>query len=307
MCALMWANTQAARRLSLIAALGVAIVLVVSATAGARTVSSELHGPARIRVANFYLVGGSKPGPALDFYDTQQPRKSDKPLISNLGYGQVSAYVTPREDAGYSNLYIYPAGSKTWGKPFDDTRSGENIASSGWVQGQQETVVMGTDPDTHQPTFATIAEIEPSTPPGYRSALLKWPPGTPDIGLLAVNVDGLIENTAKYGGVDLRIDGKCPDNTLITGKPARDSNNPTTPAALANYNAANFLLREQEHSLDVVAEPGPGQGLSQQQCDAATSEASLKVIVNRVHPALVFIYGPSPAHINTAVARVANG
>jgi hypothetical protein len=166
---------------------------------------------------------------------------------------------------------------------------------------------MGTDPSTHQPTFATVAEIEPSTPPGYKSALLKWPPGIPHIGLLAVNVDGLIENTSKYGGVDLRIDGKCPDNTLTTGKPAHDSNNPTAPAALSNYNAANFLLREQEHTLDIVAEPGPDQGLSQQQCDAAKSKASLKVIVDRVHPALIFIYGPSPADVKTAVARVANG
>lgn len=297
-------GTDPVRRLSRAAALGVAMVLVVNPAAGARTVNFEPAGPptGKIRIANFFLVGGNKPGPALDFYDTQQPGKSDKPLISNLGYGQISPYVAPRADAGYSNLYIYPAGSKTWGKPLDGTRSGENIASSGWVQGQQETVVMGTDPSTNQPTFATVAEVEPSKPPGYKTALLKWPYGGK--GLLATNVDGLIENTSKYGGIDLRIDGKCPDNTLTTGKPARDSNNPTAPAALSNYNAANFPLAPGGHKLDIVADPGPGQGLSQQQCDAAKSEASLTVTVSPNHAKLLFIYGPSPAKLKAVVDHI---
>ncbi len=284
------------------------MVLVVSNGAGARTVNSKPAGPARIRVANFYLVGGNTPGPPLDFYDVQQPGKSDKPLISNLHYGWTSAYVTPREDAGYSNLYIYPHGSKTWGKPFDGTRSGENIASSGWVAGQQETVVMGTDPSTFQPTFATVAEIEPSTPPGYKSAL-PWA-AAGNKGILAVNVDGLIENTAKYGGVDVRIDGKCPDNVLPSGKPAHDSNNPTTPAAVSNYNAADFLVSKYtNHTVQIIPEPGPGQALSQQQCETAKSVKSLFVGTSwHNEPLLVFIIGPSPAKADFGVgARVANG
>ncbi len=176
--------------------------------------------PAKIRVANFFLVGGSTPGPALDFYDTQQPGNSDKPLISNLAWGKISAYVSPRADAGYSNLYIYPAGSKTWGKPFDGTRTGTNSSSSGWVAGQQETVVMGTDLSTRQPTFATVAEVEPKSA-DLESALLRPVAGK---GLLAVNVSGLIEGTRKWPNVDLRIDGVCPDNVETNGKPAQHSN-----------------------------------------------------------------------------------
>jgi hypothetical protein len=116
---------QLARPAALLAA---AAALGVTAVAGAQSLRPggfEPSGPpaGKIRVANFFLVNGNKPGPPLDFYDTQQPAKSDKPLISHLGYGQISGYVSPRSDAGYSNLYIFPAGSKVWGKPVDGTRS----------------------------------------------------------------------------------------------------------------------------------------------------------------------------------------
>ena len=111
------------------AALAATAALVLTAGAGARplhTGSFEPSGPptAKIRVANFFLVNGINPGPAVDFYDTSQPAKTDKPLISNLGYGQISAYVSPRSDAGYANLYMFPAGSKTFGKPIDGLRGG---------------------------------------------------------------------------------------------------------------------------------------------------------------------------------------
>jgi hypothetical protein len=280
-----------------------AAALVVTAVAGARSLGFEPAGPpaGKIRVANFFLLNGTKPGPALDFYDTQQPAKSDKPLISKLGYGQISAYVSPRSDAGYSNLYIFPAGSKVWGKPVDGTRSGTNIANSGWVQGQQETVVMGTNASPNQPTFATVAEVEPPKSADLKSALLKPTGGK---GLLAVNVSGLIEGTSKYGDIDLRIDGTCPDNIDTSGKPAQDSNNPTSPAALGNYNAANFPLSPGSHKLNVVDEPGPGSGLTQQQCDTAPAKASVAVKITKAQPTLVFIYGSSPTAPKTLVAHV---
>jgi hypothetical protein len=279
-----------------------ATALVVTAAAGARPNGFEPAGPptGKIRVANFFLVNGTKPGPALDFYDTSQPAKTDKPLISHLAYGHISVYVSPRSDAGYSNLYMFPAGSKAIGKPVDGMRSGTNIANSGWVQGQQETVVMGTNASPNNPTFATVAEVEPKTA-GLETALLKPPGGK---GLLAVNVSGLIEGTSKYGDIDLRIDGTCPDNVLKTGKPAQDSNNPTTPASLGNYNAADFPLSPGKHKLNVVAEPGPGQGLTQQQCDSAPAKTSVAVKITKAPPTLVFIYGSSPTATKTLVAPV---
>jgi hypothetical protein len=285
--------------------------LLVTAGAGAR--SLRTHGsvpavppPAKIRVANFYLVGRTKPGPALDFYDTQQPGKADKPLISNLGYGQISAYVSPRADAGYSNLYVYPAGSKTWGKPFDGTRTGTNISSSGWVAGQQETVVMGTDLSTPQPTFATVAEVEPKSA-DLKSALLRPAVGK---GLLAVNVSGLIEGTSEWPDVDLRIDGFCPDNIETNGKPAQHSNVSPEPAMLADYNAADFPLSPGKHELSVVDNPAPGnspapaQALTWEECKTAPSLAGVGVTITTRTPTLVFLFGTSPATVSTLVAKV---
>jgi hypothetical protein len=286
--------------------LAVAAALLVTAVGGARSLEHQGFEPSgpptgKIRVANFFLVNGSKPGPAVDFYDTQQPAKTDKPLISNLGYGQISGYVSPRSDAGYSNLYIFPAGSKISGKPFDGIRSGLNIANSGWVQGQQETVVMGTNASPNQPTFATIAEVEPPKSADLKTALLKAPGGK---GLLVVNVSGLIEGTSKYGDVELRVDATCPDNVETTGKPAQNSNNPTTPATLGDYNAANFPLTPGSHKLNVVDDPGPGSGLTQQQCDTAPAKASVAVKIAKTPPTLVFIYGSSPATVKTLVTHV---
>jgi hypothetical protein len=209
--------------------------------------------------------------------------------------------VSPRSDAGYSNLYMFPAGSRTFGTPVDGTRSGTNIANSGWVAGQQETVVMGTNASPNQPTFATVAEAEPPKSADLKTALLKPTGGK---GLLVVNVSGLIEGTSKYGDVDLRIDGICPDNVQTTGKPAQDSNNTTSPAALGNYNAANFLLAAGSRKLNVVADPGPGSGLTQQQCDIAPAKASIAVKITKAQPTLLFIYGPSPAASKILVAHI---
>jgi hypothetical protein len=108
----------------------------------------------------------------------------------------------------------------------------------------------------------------------------------------------------EYGDVDLRIDGTCPDNVQTTGKPARDSNNTTSPATLGNYNAANFPLSPGSHKLNVVADPGPGSGLTQQQCDVAPAKASTAVNITKTQPTLLFIYGPTPAASRILVAHI---
>jgi hypothetical protein len=274
----------------------------------------EPTGPriAKIRVANFYLLPDNKPGPALDFYDTSLPSKSDKPLISYLAYGQVSQYVSPRAEGpeadytgggDYGNLYMFPAGSKKFGPKIDGMQAGTNIDNAGWVTGEQQTVVIGDSSDegyNSQPSFATVDEVEPSAV--GQSALIKPKPGA---GLLVANVNGLIEGTSKYGDVDLRIDGKCPDNILVTtGKPAQDSNDPTFPATLSNYNAANFPLPVGAHTLNVVAEPGPGSGLTQQQCRAAPAVATATVQISGSAPTIVFIYGASPHQAKMLRAKI---
>jgi hypothetical protein len=152
----------------------------------------EPTGPptGKIRVANFYLNAKGLPGATLDFYDTSRPSKSDKPLISGLKYGEISAYVSPRAagplsdftGADYAQLYIFQHGCKTFGGNVDGMQDGGNITQTGWVHGQQETLVLGDDEGLRpQPDSTDIAEVEPKkddtgqsmiiTPPTARACL----------------------------------------------------------------------------------------------------------------------------------------
>ena len=49
----------------------------------------------KIRVVNLYSADG-QPGGPIDLYDNFRPTTSDTPIISNLAYGQISDYVSPR-------------------------------------------------------------------------------------------------------------------------------------------------------------------------------------------------------------------
>jgi hypothetical protein len=274
--------------------------------------TQEPTGPptAKIRVANFYLNANGSPGTTLDFYDTSRPSKSDKPLISDLQYGEISAYVSPRAEgplslytgADYAQLYIFQHGCKTFGGKVDGRQAGSNITQAGWVHGQQETLVLGdVDGLQPQPSSVDVAEVEPPKDHTGQSMIITPPHGR---GVLVADVFGLVENTGPYGGVDLRIDGRCPDNILVGGQPASNSNNATTPATLTDYSAANFPLPYGSHTLNLVAEPGPGRGLSQQQCDTAPAVATTTVKISARPPAIVFFYGRDPHHVKVLVATI---
>jgi hypothetical protein len=96
-------------------------------SSGAGTMEPTGPPTGKIRVANFYLNAKGLPGATLDFYDTSRPSKSDKPLISGLKYGEISAYVSPRAagplsdftGADYAQLYIFQHGCKTFGGDVD--------------------------------------------------------------------------------------------------------------------------------------------------------------------------------------------
>jgi hypothetical protein len=274
--------------------------------------TAEPTGPptGKIRVANFYLNAKGSPGPTLDFYDTSRPSKSDKALISGLKYGEISGYVSPRAagpladftGADYAQLYIFQHGCKTFGGKVDGLQDGNNITQTGWVHGQQETLVLGDD-DGLQPYVSStdIAEVEPKKDDTGQSMIITPPHGK---GVLVADVFGLIEGTGKYGGVDLRIDGSCPDNILVGGQQASNSNNSTTPAALTDYSAANFPLPYGSHTLNLVAEPGPGSGLTQQQCNKAPSVATTTVKLSASPPVIVFFYGTDPHHVKVLVTTI---
>ncbi len=256
----------------------------------------------KIRIANFYAPNG-QPGGAFDFYDTSKPAASDKPLIANLAYGQVSDYVTPRAaDAGsgsYSQLYVFPAGSQAVGAPTAGGQAGMNISNAGWQAGQQQTIVMSTgDSGGNGTVSASWAAINEAGNPSGQPVLVTPSPGG---GLLVTNVSG-IDSTDRER-VDLRIDGTCPNNIdPTTGSPAQMGNVNTGPALLGNSNASNFPLAVGSHKLEVVLTSAPGQGLSQAQCQAAAAVATVTVSLAASPAVEVFIYGPTLQDVKMVTA-----
>jgi hypothetical protein len=95
----------------------------------------------KIRVANLLEIDGKPSGP-LDLYDVRNPDSSAKPLISQLKYGEISSYVSPRagdNNAGSpSHLYLFPAGLKQATKPF-----GGNIDNGGFAPTDQLSIALG--------------------------------------------------------------------------------------------------------------------------------------------------------------------
>src|SRR5487761_1788247 len=77
----------------------------------------------------------------------------------------------------YGNLYIFQHGCKTSGGKVDGMQSGTNLIETGWVHGQQETLVIGDGPDGLQtaPSFSTVNEVEP--PHHGQTFILKAPTG----------------------------------------------------------------------------------------------------------------------------------
>lgn len=250
----------------------------------------------KIRIANFFAPNG-QPGPALDFYDTSHPGDGDTPLIANLAYGQVSAYVSPRApDPGgtYAQLYIFPAGSKAYKTAIDGMQSGGNVSPNGWVSGQQVTYVIGTDPQGFsggpQATFQQIDELGSA---GGHAAFMTPPGGD---GLLATNTYGL-PHADSDPGVDVRVDGSCP-NVLVPGSASN------APYLTGDYGVQNFALPAGSHNVEAVVEPAPGQGFTQDQCATATAAASTSVTVSANAPVLVFFYGPSLKDMRSVTAPV---
>ncbi|HEV2361173.1 MAG TPA: hypothetical protein VGS21_05685, partial [Acidimicrobiales bacterium] len=171
----------------------------------------EPTGPpiAKVRVANLLLLNG-QPAPSYDFYDTSHPTSCDKPLISGLAYGQVSSYVSPRAEGpeqdftsgDYANLFIFAAGSKTYGQtlPGGD-KSGSNITNSGWVQGDQETVVLSPNVFNQEVENSMGSSLMLEATTQHLLAVAAPPSGD---GQLVVNQAGLIEGTKTLGLVEIR-------------------------------------------------------------------------------------------------------
>jgi hypothetical protein len=262
---------------------------------------------AKVRVANFYLNANGTPGATLDLYDTPTPSKAEKPLISGLAYGQVSSYVSPRAEGpeslfvgnDYGSLFMFEHGCKTNGGTVDGEQPGSAIVQTGWLKGQQETVVMGDGFDGPQtsPSTLSIHEVEP--PHQGQTYVLKPPAGK---GMLIVNDFGLVENTPKVPGVELRIDGHCANSILTGGPPA--SPNPGAFEAFIFQNTGDFPLSPGAHTVNLVADPAPGAALNLQQCNAAPQRTYTKVKISPSAPVMLFVYGSDPYHAKVVVTGI---
>jgi len=265
----------------------------------------EPKGPptGKIRIANFFAPGG-QPGPALDFYDMSHPSATDKPLIANLAYGDVSDYITPRSpDTGDfpSNLYIFPAGSQKWGTPFIGMQSGSNISNAGWSTGQQRTVVMGTNAQgisgQANPTFQEI--VEEKVGPDEAPMLITAPSGK---SAIVVNTEGYPPGAGPNPA--LRIDGKCPSNIDPQTNQPVDAGKTSSPAVLGNGSTEDFLVTAGSHLLEVPLSPGAGQGLTLAQCEAKKAAATKTIDAPDGAKVEVFLYGPSFTDLRLASSPV---
>jgi hypothetical protein len=265
--------------------------------AGSGSAAPIAHEPAgqptgKIRLANFFAPNG-QPGPALDFYDTNQPAPTDKPLVANLGYGQLSDYVSPRNEgygSTYANLYLFPAGSQVSGHPIGGMTSGSNISNAGWETGQQLTYILGTDAQGFsggpQISFEEVDEVWPSA---ASITLATAPAGE---AVLYVNTYGAPHADADPG-LEIRIDGVCPQ----AGGHATGG-----ASVLSTNNGTSFGVSPGSHTVEIVVDPAPGQGLSAAQCKAAKAATSASVNASAASPTVMLVYGPTMSSLKTVSA-----
>lgn len=260
--------------------------------------SGHKYGPptGKIRVANLLDIDGKPSGP-LDFYDMRKPDSSSVPLISNLEYGKLSDYVSPRAgdpcDGCSSNLYYFPAGVKQATRPF-----GGNIDNGGFNSTDQLTIAIGPSKGfsgTASAAFVTIVEA------GKRIDKVFADSETAIQGAGAllivrdanVHVDSMPE---QY----LMIDGSCPHA-------ANDFNGSGDMAAFAKQpssvsNTLLFPIAAGTHTLGVVTSPR-GHGLSTCAGHAPKSTTSLSVVAGKRY--VVWVYGQPSDGVKVLAAPVA--
>lgn len=241
-----------------------------------------------IRLVNVFLRDGKGFGP-LDVYDTANPTEDTKPLISDLGYGEVSDYVRPRSpysDSG--NLYIFPAGSI---ERQADGIGGQAVSNAGWESGEQATVVIGTtdgmsDPKVTNPLYSEISESDDS-------ATWKAIPGK---GAILANDSGVgLDHSA--ASVTLVVDGKCPMRTDPENSPGQGQG----LDSLANANAVTYEVEPGSHDLGLLA---TDPDTSPTTCTAADAIADTTVDVGSGQRVEIFVFGTSPTDLKIVAAKV---
>jgi hypothetical protein len=194
-----------------------------------------------IRVVNLVAADGQPAGP-MDLYDVFRPTKSDPPIIKDLGYGQVSDYVSPRAGgAGNpSQLFLYPAGSVQPSGAY----TGSNVSNAGWTADQKLTVVLMPSSEPGSFGEKEISDVPSSSDPASATTA---PAG--DATLVTWNADF---NQSGQPNAFLTVDGQC--------LPALDQS-----AGQPGMVGGIFAVPAGDHTVGVVTTPA-GSGLTMQQC-----------------------------------------
>jgi hypothetical protein len=227
----------------------------------------------KIRVANMLELGGKPSGP-VDLYDVSRPDSTTAPLIANLAYGQLSAYVSPRgSDPGFpSNLYVFAAGTKTPQAPFNSS-----IDNSGFKATDQMTIALGPSKMLNGLAFPALVEAGDRNPHWIDSSRAVPAGQALLIGLQAnVSADSL-----PY--FYLVVDGACPIAT----------NDPRAKNPMALGTEQHYPVTPGSHTIGLV-----------NNCTGKTPVGTSTLNVTAGQRYVVFVYGLASDGYRTLTAPI---
>jgi hypothetical protein len=222
----------------------------------------------KIRVAHMFELQGQPAGP-VDIYDVRNPDSTTKPLISNLAYGQVSDYVSPRgaDPGARSNLYLFEAGKKQGTNPY-----GTNMDNSGFEATDQMTIALGPSKSMNGQAIGSTDFVEAGARnPHWIDSARTVPTGQALLVALQANV-----NADSLPYFYLVVDGKCP---LAT-------NDPRAKIPMAMGTEQHYLVTPGTHSLGVVTAPS-----GVKDCNGKTPVGTSTVNVAAGQHYIVFLFG----------------
>ena len=267
----------------------------VSATSGPPAGSAS---QVSLRFVNLYTTSAKQPGPALDVYDTQQGVAA-KPLIADVAYGAVSAYVHPVANNGVSEFYAMPTGEDPVAKQADAKGLG-GIQDDG--SHPQETIRLTGDNDSLESgplgglSFSTI--VEKGSDNGSKAPVA--PPAPAGQGEILVDVSAfsdLTPSTLNY----LLIDSSCAPP--LNGDPnAKDV--PEIFAADGQAPVSNFALFATTPGAHQVSVDIEQPGVAPTCASLTTKQSTSTVTVAAGQQILAFLYGTSATDAHLVYAPV---
>ena len=102
--------------------------------------------------------------------------------------------------------------------------------------------------------------------------------------------------------MELRIDGHCANSILTGGPPEKP--NPGAFEAFLYEDTGDFPLSPGAHTVNLVADPGPGTGLTLQKCQTTKAESTTIVKISANRPVMVYLYGKDPYHTKVLVTTI---